>query len=158
MTEDGSQVKTDEGKGPVILDASPSKDPQFHDLYPARRSNEVHSQGGHIIKKCENDVIYNLEKMPMVKTLIGALEGIGCPIELERHIACEICMPGSEVQHAGGYDEVNNQVFVCANNCTSYGSVHGALVNSTLYLSNLIRITYRFVLISKIGPEPSTNV
>ena len=144
MPEDGSKVKTDEEKGPVILDTSPSSDPQFHDLYPARRSDEVHSEGN-TIKKCENDVIYNLEKMPMVKTLIGALEGIGCPIELERHISCEICMPGSEVQHAGGYDEANNQVFICANNCTNYGSVHGALVNSTLYLSNLRRVIILFL-------------
>lgn len=144
MKEDGSRAKDDKGKRPVILDASPSNDPRFHDLYPARRGDQVsftawqwmwgESKSVANIDVCENNVIYNLEKMPMVKTLVGALEGIGCPIELERHISCEVCTPGQDVQHMGGYDEVNNQVFICANNCKSSGYVHGTLVRGLLQM------------------------
>ena len=144
MTEDGSRTKNDKGRKPVYLDSSPSNDPRFFDLYPARRGDEVsfttwqwmwgENKSAANINVCESNVIYNLEKMPMVKTLVGALEGIGCPIELERHISCEICTPGTDVQHPGGYDEVNNQVFICANTCKNSGYVHGALVRGLLQM------------------------
>ena len=140
MTEDGSREK---GKGPVILDVSPSSDPRFHDLYPARRGDGVNfttwqwmfgeSKIEANINVCESNVIHNLDNFPMVKTMIGALESIGCPVELDRHIACDICPKGKGVQHAGGYDEVNNQVFICANNCSS-GQVHGAMVRGLLQM------------------------
>ena len=144
MTEDGPGAKDDKGKRPVILDVSPSNDPRFFDLYPARRGEEVsittwqwmwgHGKHEANINVCESNVIHNLEKMPMVKTLVGALEGIGCPVVLERHISCEVCPMGSYIQHAGGYDDVNNQVFICANNCNNSGYVHGALVRGLLQM------------------------
>ena len=74
----------------------------------------------------------------MVKTLLAALKASGCPVDLKRHLVnfyhhkfvclkcgrheffcisnkdfhkvCEMCQPGSEVQHAGGYDPALNQV------------------------------------------------
>lgn len=144
MTQDGSRAKNDEARRPVILDASPSNDPRFFDLYPARRGDEVsfttwqwmwgENKSEFNINVCESNVIDNLEKMPMVKTLVGALEGIGCSIELDRHISCEICTPGGDVQNFGGYDEVNNQVFICANNCKNSGLVHGAVVRGLLQM------------------------
>ena len=75
-----------------------------------------------------------LPGMPMVKTLLSALKASGCPVDLKRHLVsfimclkcgrqefscvfnkhfhkvCEMCQPGSEVQHAGGYDPALNQV------------------------------------------------
>merc|ERR1719495_2086837 len=54
--------------------------------------------------------------MPMVKHIISALKSSGCDVDITRNIQCDICAPGSEIEHAGGYDPALNQVFVCANN------------------------------------------
>lgn len=80
---------------------------------------------------CENNVIKALEEMPMVRNAVGALKAQGCPFEWDRHVACDACAPGGDpVASRGGYDERANQVFVCANNCTSAGAVHAVLVRN----------------------------
>jgi hypothetical protein len=33
----------------------------------------------------------------------------GCPVDLAKQVSCEMCQPGSGVEHAGGYDEKFNQ-------------------------------------------------
>ena len=65
------------------------------------------------------------------------------------HQACEMCQPGKEVEHAGGYDPALNQVrvvmaltasrltiqvFLCANNATNDGLVHGTLVRNLIQM------------------------
>ena len=79
----------------------------------------------HLKVTCEQHLVTNVENMPMVKTLLSALKASGCPVDLKRHLVscfisnkkiiktlkvCEMCQPGSEVQHAGGYDPALNQV------------------------------------------------
>jgi hypothetical protein len=39
-----------------------------------------------------------------------AFQSVGCPVDLVSQISCEMCQPGKEVEHAGGYDEKYNQV------------------------------------------------
>jgi inner membrane protease ATP23 len=120
----------------VLLKEAPSENPLFHDLYPARRGKSISfstwqvmmgfAKNNAYVQRCEDNVIMNLEKMPMVQTMIGALESMGCAVELDRHISCEVCTVGAYMgTNRGGYDDSNNQLFICANNCTETGDVHG---------------------------------
>lgn len=71
----------------------------------------------------------------MVKTMLGALQSVGCPIDLKRHVLCDICTPGSDVMiNHGGYDRENNQIFICANNANSKGKVHAVLVQNLVHM------------------------
>merc|ERR550519_2450818 len=80
----------------------------------------------------------------MVTTLLAALKSAGCPISIDRHIVCEMCQSGSEVQHAGGYDPALKQVFICCNNATSYGYVSGALVHNLIQMFDTCVHKYDF--------------
>lgn len=98
----------------------------------------------HLKVTCEQNLVSNIEKMPMVKTLLSALKASGCPVDLKRHLVCEMCQPGSDVQHAGGYDPALNQVFVCCNNATNAGLVHGALVRNLIQMFDCCVNKYDF--------------
>ena len=116
----------------------------YSDLYPERRGHEVDptilqkaTGAGHpkaLKTTCERDVTYNIENLPMVQHMLAALDRAGCPVDLSRHLSCEMCQPGSGIEHAGGYDPALNQLFVCANNATSIGYVHGALVRNLIQM------------------------
>jgi len=116
----------------------------FTDLYPERRGGVVsptamqratgYGNPQHLRTACEQNLLKNIQEMPMVKTLLSALQSSGCPVDLTRHLSCEMCQPGQEVQHAGGYDPALNQVFICSNNATSRGAVHGALVRNLIHM------------------------
>jgi len=127
----------------------------FTDLYPERRGGLISpttlqrltGSGGspqHLKISCEQHLVSNVEGMPMVKTLLSALKASGCSVDLKRHLVCEMCQPGSEVQHAGGYDPALNQVFVCCNNATSSGAVHGALVRNLIQMFDTCVNKYDF--------------
>jgi len=116
----------------------------FTDLYPERRGGVVsptamqratgYGNPQHLRTACEQNLLKNIQEMPMVKTLLSALQSSGCPVDLTRHLSCEMCQPGQEVQHAGGFDPALNQVFICSNNATSRGAVHGALVRNLIHM------------------------
>ena len=53
-----------------------------------------HGKNEALRRICENSVIENIETMPMVKTMLGALEANGCKVDLDRHLMCDICKPG----------------------------------------------------------------
>lgn len=126
----------------------------YSDLYPERRGGKVSpsvfqkaSGAGHphsIKVQCERAVTWNIENMPMVKTLVSALKASGCPVDLSRDIQCEMCQPGKNIEHAGGYDPALNQVFICANNADSTGLVHGALVRNLIQMFDACVNKYDF--------------
>ena len=106
-----------------LLSESPSIHPSFHDLYPERRDPSgkkeysVYQQftGRNLESEmrsyCHDKVLSAFQTMPMVKTMSGALEAMGCPIDLNRHIICQICKDVYDpVVKKGGYDSENNQV------------------------------------------------
>jgi inner membrane protease ATP23 len=130
---------------PAMLPVTPSQTATFSDLYPERRGKSVDFSTWQIFtgrakvdslrRVCEENVVSCLEEMPMVRTMVGALAAQGCPVDLERHILCDICLPvGHELQLGGGYDDQENQVFVCANNAENRGLVHGVLVRNLMHL------------------------
>ena len=146
---------------------------KFSDLYPERRGAEESpgvlaraTGAGHprsIKTECERNCVENIKEMPMVKHMISALESSGCEFDISRNLQCDICSPGSGIEHAGGYDPAVNQVssflvhiidivincftlqvFVCANNANSFGYVHGALVRNLLQMFDVCVNKYDF--------------
>lgn len=117
----------------------------FTDLYPERRGKVVDptvlekaTGAGYpeaLKAKCENKVIENIEKSPMIRHMLAALKASGCPVDASAHISCEMCKKGIDIQYYGNYDEKFNQVFLCANNINSdMGKTHGALLRSLFYM------------------------
>ncbi|XP_023329471.1 mitochondrial inner membrane protease ATP23 homolog [Eurytemora carolleeae] len=116
----------------------------FSDLYPERRGGVINPSvlqratgAGHpasLRVACERNVIENIEKMPMVRHFLSALKASGCPFDLASQVSCEMCQKGSGLEHAGGYDEKLNQIFICQNNTTTPGQVHAALVRNLFYV------------------------
>ena len=92
----------------------------FTDLYPERRGAEQSPSvlaratgAGHpasLKTQCERNCVDNVKEMPLVKHMISALKSSGCDVDISRNIQCDICSPGSEIEHAGGYDPALNQV------------------------------------------------
>ena len=93
---------------------------KFSDLYPERRGAEESpgvlaraTGAGHprsMKTSCERNCVDNIKQMPMVKHMISALRSSGCEVDLTRNLQCDICAPGSGIEHAGGYDPALNQV------------------------------------------------
>jgi len=116
----------------------------FEDLYPERRGNIINptvleraAGAGHphaLKTKCENRIIENVESAPMIRHMLAALKASGCPVDLYKNLSCEMCLRGSDIQHFGNYDEKFNQIFVCANNASSYGEVHAVVLRNLFYM------------------------
>ena len=97
----------------------------YNDLYPERRGTEVNPNvfqratgQGHprsLKTACDRDVVFNVVNMPMVQHMMSALRTAGCEVDLTRHISCDMCMAGKNIEHAGGYDPALNQVLYNAN-------------------------------------------
>jgi len=126
----------------------------YTDLYPERRGGKISptivqraTGSGHpesMKVRCERDVVWNMENMPMVKNMVSALKASGCPVDITRDIQCEMCQPGKNIEHAGGYDAALNQVFICANNADNTGHVHGALVRNLIQMFDACVNKYDF--------------
>lgn len=68
---------------------------------------------------------------------MGALKSSGCPIDLRRHISCEVC----DESVSGGYDPITNQIVVCQNMARGQGMVCIAISNLAFwYWNNLFSI------------------
>ena len=80
----------------------------------SKMNSEVHE-----IRQCELNVIKTLKTSPRVKLLVQALTKSGCPLIPNRHIACIHCHQAI----SGGYDDINNQVIICANKCQNESKV-----------------------------------
>ena len=95
------------------------KNSTFADLYPERRGvgktfsvfEKMSGKANATSRKeiCQNNIVSCME-MPMIKLMVSALESSGCPIDVSRHFACDVCTEGKDIQNLGGYDDENNQV------------------------------------------------
>ena len=127
---------------------------KFSDLYPERRGAEESpgvlaraTGAGHprsMKTSCERNCVDNIKQMPMVKHMISALQSSGCDVDLTRNLQCDICAPGSGIEHAGGYDPALNQV--------SWLWSPSLIVTSSLQLQLTYELVSVFVLI------PPTNL
>lgn len=62
--------------------------------------------------------------------MMGALRSSGCPIDLRRHISCEVC----DESVSGGYDPITNQIVVCQNMARGQGMVIGNRICPSTYI------------------------
>lgn len=82
------------------------------------------------IRACQTHMIHALTHSPRVRFLVQALKLAGCPLHASRHLAAETCPRGL----AGGYDPINNQIVVCANECTTSERVENILAHELVHL------------------------
>ncbi|XP_013113396.1 mitochondrial inner membrane protease ATP23 homolog [Stomoxys calcitrans] len=112
-----------------------------YDLYPERRGEEFKPKWSRIFLgleghenidkvKCERNVYWCVKNSPLVKLMMGALKSSGCPIDLRRHISCEVC----DSSVTGGYDPVLNQIVVCQNMARKEGMVQGVLTHEMIHM------------------------
>merc|ERR1711973_515 len=75
------------------------------------------------------------ENLPLVKLMLSALKSRGCITDVfERHLSCDICKPGKNVENNGAYDDAFNQIFLCANNISGSGRVYGTLLRELIQM------------------------
>ncbi|KAH8377978.1 hypothetical protein KR093_008281 [Drosophila rubida] len=112
-----------------------------YDLYPERRGETYKPRLSRILfgaegkesidrYKCEQNVYWCVKNGPLVKLMMGALRSSGCPMDLRRHISCEVCDPSV----TGGYDPVLNQIVVCQNMAKNKSMVHGVLTHEMIHM------------------------
>ncbi|CAD6999118.1 mitochondrial inner membrane protease ATP23 homolog [Ceratitis capitata] len=126
--------------GNVDNNKPPSKE-WGYDLYPERRGETYKPKWSKILLgmegrenidkvKCERNVYWCVKNSPLVKLMMGALRSSGCPIDLRRHISCEVC----DTTVTGGYDPVMNQIVVCQNMARNEGMVQGVLTHEMIHM------------------------
>lgn len=128
-----------------FLANSPAETVKFADLYPERKGSRIgystfeimkgRQTTEHLREKCGINVTKCLE-WPLIKLMLGALKSQGCVTDVfERHLSCDICKDSTEFPSQGGYDNLNNQVFICANNVgQNFGQVHGTLLRNLIHM------------------------
>ena len=128
-----------------LLSESPAETETFSDLYPERKDSRIEHSKLDLMKgklktatlreTCGINVTKALE-YPLIKLMLNSLKSQGCETDIfERHLSCDICKDSTEFPSWGGYDEKNNQVFICANNVgSSFGQVHGTLLRNLIHM------------------------
>lgn len=112
-----------------------------YDLYPERRGEAFKPKWTRVLfglegqenidrYKCEQNVYWCVKNGPLVKLMMGALRSSGCPMDLRRHISCEVCDPSV----TGGYDPLLNQIVVCQNMAKNKSMVHGVLTHEMIHM------------------------
>ncbi|XP_020812275.1 mitochondrial inner membrane protease ATP23 homolog [Drosophila serrata] len=112
-----------------------------YDLYPERKGETFKPKWTKVLFgmegqenidrfKCEQNVYWCVKNGPLVKLMMGALKSSGCPIDLRRHISCEVCDPTV----TGGYDPKLNQIVVCQNMAKNKSMVHGVLTHEMIHM------------------------
>ncbi|XP_063972799.1 mitochondrial inner membrane protease ATP23 homolog [Diachasmimorpha longicaudata] len=116
-----------------------------HDLYPERRGFKPRSivktvflkEGEENIQKyhCER-MLYNcVKKHPIVKLMMAALKSSGCPVDIRRHMTCEMC----DQSVTGGYDPELNQIVVCQNTARIETMISSVLSHEMIHMFDYCR-------------------
>lgn len=118
----------------------PSDEKWGYDLYPERLGDRFKPTWKQVLTgsgreqsdrhKCEKRVWEMVQRNPLVKLMISALEKSGCPFDVGRHVACEVC----DTTVTGGYDIANNQIVICQNMCRMDGLVAGVLTHEMIHM------------------------
>uniref|UniRef100_T1JDP2 Tr-type G domain-containing protein n=1 Tax=Strigamia maritima TaxID=126957 RepID=T1JDP2_STRMM len=90
--------------------------------------------------KCEQKVVECVQKSSLVKLMMSALASYGCPVKLDRHVACEVC----DTSVSGGYDPEKNQIVVCQNVTKHYDAVQGVLAHELVHMFDYCRAKLDF--------------
>ncbi|CRK89897.1 CLUMA_CG003629, isoform A [Clunio marinus] len=117
-----------------------------YDLYPERKGEPLKRSWRNILLgregqepiekyKCEQNVYKCVLNSPLIKLMMGALKSSGCPVDIRRHISCEVC----DKSVTGGYDPVLNQIVVCQNMAKTEGFVQGVLAHEFVHMFDFCR-------------------
>ncbi|XP_046388874.1 mitochondrial inner membrane protease ATP23 homolog [Ischnura elegans] len=129
-----------------------------YDLYPERRGQKYQpswmsiffrGEGRENVDKikCERRAYSCVKNSPIVKLMMGALNRAGCPIDIRRHIACEVC----DVSVSGGYDPLLNQVVICQNVARSEGMVQSVLTHEMIHMFDWCTRNFDFTNIDHLA-------
>ncbi|XP_049804063.1 mitochondrial inner membrane protease ATP23 homolog [Schistocerca nitens] len=127
------------------LDSDYSEENWGYDLYPERRGKYRPTLSSILLRgegtenidkvKCERNVYSCVKNSPLVKLMLGALKSSGCPVDIRRHISCEVC----DISVTGGYDPELNQIVVCQNVALKEGIVQGILAHEMIHMFDYCR-------------------
>ncbi|CAH1782585.1 unnamed protein product, partial [Owenia fusiformis] len=145
-----SETKSSESAPPrekTLYEETDKEDYGYY-FYPDRKGGQETSTWRQILEgrgaarklKCERNVMWCMDKHPMVRLMAGALKAHGCPVNLKRHVSCEKCK--SKVN--GGFDPKNNQVVVCHNNSTALGVCCSVLAHELTHAFDQCRAKANF--------------
>ena len=97
--------------------------------------------------KCEQNVVNCIEKYPLVKVMLNALEKSGCNVDLRRHFSCENCGPKA----AGGYDARRNKIIICQNQNLSEKQLSTTIGHELLHMYDNCRAEFDHRNLDHIG-------
>lgn len=145
MSEEASSNSSDAPKVNKGFKKQTSEEAWGYDLYPERRGSFkpnvsdvlIGKSGKEGIEKikCEKNVVNCVKNSSIVKIMMAALKSSGCPIDIRRHISCEVC----DYSVSGGYDPELNQIVVCQNVSTREGMVQGVLAHEMIHMFDYCR-------------------
>ncbi|XP_040564927.1 mitochondrial inner membrane protease ATP23 homolog [Lepeophtheirus salmonis] len=152
--EEKSSTSTVSPSAPKIFpNVSSSQTDEFGDLYPERKGRVapkasllglMEREFNNERVRCQYNVDQCLKNNSLVQNLISGIKSAGCSIDPVRHLSCDVCVNGRSIQHLGGYDDVNNQVFVCANNVKDEGLTGGVIFRNLFHLFDRCMNKYNF--------------
>ncbi|CAB4061705.1 ATP23 [Lepeophtheirus salmonis] len=152
--EEKSSTSTVSPSAPKIFPkVSSSQTDAFGDLYPERKGRVapkasllglMEREFNNERVRCQYNVDQCLKNNSLVQNLISGIKSAGCSIDPVRHLSCDVCVNGRSIQHLGGYDDVNNQVFVCANNVKDEGLTGGVIFRNLFHLFDRCMNKYNF--------------
>lgn len=115
-----------------------------YDLYPERRGSQPSGffkkyfwDGRQNLSKlkCETNVYKCVKDSPIINLLLDALKSSGCPFDIKRHVACELC----DNSVSGGFDAELNQIVICHNTSRSQSRVQGVLSHELIHMFDFCR-------------------
>ncbi|RWS26309.1 hypothetical protein B4U80_06612 [Leptotrombidium deliense] len=87
---------------------------------------------------CERRIEACIERYPLIKLMIEAMEKHGCPIDYRRHFSCEYCGP----LVGGGYDPELNQIVICYNKLRSVQRIESTLTHELVHMFDYCRAEF----------------
>lgn len=97
--------------------------------------------------KCEQNVVNCIEKYPLAKLMLSALEKAGCQVDLRKHFSCETCGP----HVAGGYDARRNKIIICQNRNLSEKQMGITISHELLHMYDNCRAEFDHRNLEHIG-------
>lgn len=100
--------------------------------------------------KCEQNVVNCIERSPLAKIMLNALEKAGCNVDLRKHFSCETCGPNV----MGGYDARRNKIIICQDKKLSEKQLGITVSHELLHMYDNCRAEFDYRNLEHIGEQP----
>ncbi|CAG0883133.1 unnamed protein product [Cyprideis torosa] len=123
-----------------------------YDMYPERPGSHGQKPGffktyffgqssnSYYKTKCEVKICKAMDRNPLVRLMMDALEASGCPVNPRRHFSCELCHGNV----SGGYDPKHNQIVICHNHSRNEGIIAALLTHEMIHMFDACRNKFDF--------------